>query len=69
MENDGRNFEHELKKSKEKERKLKKTCKSAVKEYEKFSKENYFIVERHEMLVDELKERTIEDAIMFQNEE
>ena len=69
MEDHGRNFEHELKKSKEKERKLKNKCKSAVKKHEKFSKENDLIVERHEMLVDELKEKMIDKIVLFQNED
>ena len=69
MENDGRNFEHELKKSKEKERKLKKKYKSEVKEHETFSMENDLILKRCEMLVDKLKARTTEDILMIQNEE
>ena len=46
-----------------------KKCKSVVKEHEKCINENDLIVERNEMLVDEVKAMMIEEIIMFQNEE
>ena len=69
MEDDGVNFEYELKKSKEKECKLKKKWKFTVKDYEKLSKETALIVERFEMLVEKLRTKMMKEILIFQNEE
>ena len=69
MEHDEDKLKCELKKSKGKERKLKKKCKSAVKKYEKRSQETLLIAEWFEMLVEKLKTRMIKDVLTFQNEE
>ena len=59
-------FECELEKSKGKELKLKKGCNGAFIDYEKVCNETSFIVERFEMLVDELKTKMTKDILIFQ---
>ena len=56
MEDDGFNFEHELKKW-------------GCKDYEKIIKENALIAKSFDILVEKLKKKIIKDILMFQNEE